>query len=418
MGIAQDIEIIGQSASAASRKVALLSTRKKNAILDAMANELEIRKVAIQQGNQMDLEAAKKKGISGAMLDRLALTDERFDAMVKGVRDVEVLKDPVGQEISSWIRSNGLEINKVRVPLGVIGIIYESRPNVTCDAAVLCFKSSNAVILRGGSESIHSNKAIASALQEGGQKKGLPEAAIQLIQTTDRDAVKHLVQLDKHVDVIIPRGGEALIRAVASQATVPVIKHYKGVCHIYVDAAADFDMALDIIENAKVQRPGVCNAVETLIVHQDIAETFLPKLANRLIPLHVELRGDKRAVNFVHEMIPAKDSDWDEEYLDLILAVKVVESIDQATDHINTYGSKHSDAIITADEAAQKTFEQEIDSATVYINASTRFTDGAEFGLGAEIGISTDKLHARGPMGLEELTTYKYIVRGSGQVKP
>ena len=418
MGIAQDIEKIGQSASAASRKVALLSTRKKNAILEAMADELEIRKVAIQQGNQMDLEAARKKGLSGAMLDRLELTDARYDAMVKGIRDVVVLKDPVGQEISSWIRSNGLEINKVRVPIGVIGIIYESRPNVTCDAAVLCFKSSNVVILRGGSESIHSNKAIASALQEGGQKKGLPEGAIQLIQTTDRDAVKHLVRLDKHVDLIIPRGGEALIRAVADQATVPVIKHYKGVCHIYVDAAADQDMALDIIENAKVQRPGVCNAVETLLVHQDIAETFLPKVANRLVPLHVELRGDKRSVELVHEMVSAQKEDWDTEYLDLILAVKIVDNIEKATEHINTYGSKHSDAIITADECAQKVFEQEIDSATVYINASTRFTDGAEFGLGAEIGISTDKLHARGPMGLEELTTYKYIVRGSGQVKP
>ena len=313
MGIAQDIQKIGQSASAASRKVALLSTRKKNAILEAMADELEVRKVAVQQGNQLDLAAARKKGISGALLDRLELTDDRYDAMVKGIRDVVVLKDPVGQEISSWIRSNGLEINKVRVPIGVIGIIYESRPNVTCDAAVLCFKSSNVVILRGGSESINSNKAIASALQEGGQKKGLPEGAIQLIQTTDRDAVKHLVRLDKHVDLIIPRGGEALIRAVADQATVPVIKHYKGVCHIYVDAAADLDMALDIIENAKVQRPGVCNSVETVLVHKDVAETFLPKLANRLIPLHVELRGDKQSVEYVHEMLPATEEDWHED---------------------------------------------------------------------------------------------------------
>jgi len=413
----KEIEKVGHNAVTASRALALLGTRKKNAILEAMADELEARKAATQQANKKDLEAGKQKGLTGAMLDRLELTDARFDGMVKGIRDVVALKDPVGEKISNWVRPNGLEIAKVRVPIGVIGIIYESRPNVTADAAVLCFKSSNAVILRGGSEAFHSNTAIASALQEGGAKKGLPEHSIQLISTTNRAAVKALVQLDQCLDVIIPRGGEALIRAVAEQATVPVVKHYKGVCHIYVDASADLERAVDIVENAKVQRPGVCNAVETVLIHKDVASEFLPALANRLLDQDVELRGDATSQGLVHEMKAAKENDWDEEYLDLILAVKTVADVHEAADHINKHGSRHSDSILAQDKDAQKAFTTKVDSSTVYVNASTRFTDGAEFGLGAEIGISTDKLHARGPMGLDELTTYKYVVTGTGQIK-
>jgi glutamate-5-semialdehyde dehydrogenase len=327
------------------------------------------------------------------------------------------LKDHVGQKISTWIRPNGLEINKVRVPIGVIGIIYESRPNVTADAAVLCIKSSNTVILKGGKEALHSNRAIATALQEGGEKKGLPANAIQLIKTTDRSAVTALVRLNDYVDLVIPRGGEGLIHAVTVQATVPVIKHYKGVCHVYVDEFADLDMAVDIIENAKCQRPGVCNSMETLLVNRSIAPAFLPRIAEHLQAAGVELRGDEASLGLVPDMKEATEEDWSEEYLDLILSIAIVDDVKAAIEHINRYGSKHSDAIITKDERAQKCFMQQVDASTVYVNASTRFTDGNEFGLGAEMGISTDKLHARGPMGLEELTTYKYQVFGTGQIR-
>jgi len=418
MSLVKEIEEIGRNAQIASRALAKLNTRKKNSILESMAEELEIRKNAIQQANELDVKAAKENGLTGAMVDRLILNDQRFEAMVKGLRDIIGLKDPVGALITDWVRPNGLEINKVRVPIGVIGIIFESRPNVTADASALCFKSSNAVILRGGSEAIQSNKAIASALQEGGEKKGLPANAVQLIQTTNRAAVKALVQLDQYIDVIIPRGGEGLIRAVTEQSTVPVIKHYNGICHIYVEATGDLEKGLNIIDNAKTQRPGVCNAAETLLVHKDIAEDFLPMVANRLLSKNVDLRGDKKAREIVPEMNKATEEDWHTEYLDLILSVKVVGDTAEAIEHINHYGSKHSDAIITEDADAEKMFLTEVDSATVYLNASTRFTDGAEFGLGAEIGISTDKLHARGPVGLEELTTYKYIIKGNGQIKP
>ena len=417
MSLQKEIRTLGQQARQAAHALALLNSRKKNNILEAMAEGLEAKKAEIQTANKLDLEAGRKKGLTGAMLDRLELTDARFEAMCKGLRDVVSLKDPVGEEISQWIRPNGLEIHKVRVPIGVIGIIYESRPNVTADATALCIKTANAVILKGGSEAFESNKAIAAALQEGGASKGLPENAIQLIQTTDRAAVKELLQLDEYVDLIIPRGGERLIRAVAEQSTIPVIKHYKGVCHTYVDQAADLEMAVDISENAKCQRPGVCNAMETLLVHEKAAEEFLPKVANRLLAREVELRGDEAACHIIPEMKPATEEDWHEEYLELILSVRVVPNIDAAIKHINTYGSMHSDAIVSTDDAAQKKFLQEVDAATVYVNASTRFTDGAEFGLGAEIGVSTDKLHARGPMGLEELTTYKYQILGKGQVK-
>lgn len=408
---------MGEKAKHASLALAQLGSRRKNAILEGMADELDARRQEIQAANRVDLEEGAKNGLSRAMLDRLELTDERFTAMVKGIHDVIALKDPVGDVISKWVRPNGLEIRKVRVPIGVIGIIYESRPNVTVDAAVLCFKSSNATILRGGKEAIHSNRALAEAIQEGGEKKGLPPNAVQLVRTTNRAAVKELVQLEGLVDLVIPRGGESLIRAVVEDAKVPVIKHYKGICHIYVDKQADLPQAVDIVDNAKTQRPGVCNAVEKVLVHHDIAEEFLPMLANRLISHKVELRGDAATCKLIPEAKPATEQDWVEEYLDLILAIKVVENTQSAIDHINLHGSRHSDAILSGNGKAQKKFLQEVDSSTVYVNASTRFTDGNAFGLGAEIGISTDKLHARGPMGLEELTTYKFHVLGTGQVR-
>ena len=417
MSLHDDMILMGDRAVAASRALAKISSRRKNSILQAMSDELETRRGAVKEANAKDMEAGQTNGMSKALLDRLLLTDARIDDMIRGIRNVIDLKDPVGTKISKWVRPNGLEILKVRVPLGVIAIIYESRPNVTADAAALCIKTSNAVILRGGSEAIHSNLAIAEALQAGGKKKGLPDHAIQLVPTTDRDAIRELVQLEGRVDLAIPRGGEGLIRAVAENARVPVIKHYKGVCHVYVDETADVEMALNIIENAKCQRPGVCNAIEKVLVNEKVAAGFLPLMSERLMMRKVELRGDEQSRAAVGTMKPATEEDWTTEYLDLILTVKVVPDVQAAIDHINKYGSHHSDAIVSQDEIAQKKFTQEVDSATVYVNASTRFTDGAEFGMGAEIGISTEKLHARGPMGLEELTTYKYVILGSGQVR-
>jgi glutamate-5-semialdehyde dehydrogenase len=417
MDVKEQILKIGEDALAASRDLAKLSTRKKNAILEAMAEELDAQRGFIQTENQKDLAAGKKNGLSSAMLDRLELTDARIDGMIKGLRDVAVLNDPVGSEISTWNRPNGLEIKKVRVPIGVIGIIFESRPNVTCDAAALCFKTSNAVILRGGKEAIHSNLAIAKAMQTGGASKGMPAKAIQLIPITDREAVKVMCQMTDYLDLIIPRGGEGLIQAVTEMSHVPVIKHYKGVCHTYIDASADLDMAWKISENAKCHRPGVCNAMETLVVHKDIAEAFLPKMGEIFNARGVEIRGDETVCQSIPAAIPATEADWYEEYLEMILAIRVVDDVDAAVAHINQYGSGHSDAIVAQDEKAEKTFLAEVDSSSVYVNASTRFTDGAEFGMGAEIGISTDKLHARGPMGLEELTTYKFVIAGKGQIR-
>ncbi len=417
MSLHDEMVQIGSQALSASRELVLSNSRKKNAMLLAMADELDARRNAIVTANAKDIEAGREAGLAPAMLDRLLLTPARIDGMISGLREVAALKDPVGSMISRWLRPNGLEIVKQRVPIGVIGIIYESRPNVTADTAGLCIKTSNAVILRGGKEAMHSNAVIADVLIEGGKKKGMPEHAVQLIRTTDRDAVRELVQLEGYVDLVIPRGGEALIRAVTDQAHVPVIKHYKGVCHTYVDASADLEMALSIAINAKCQRPGVCNAMETLLVHKDVAAEFLPMLAEAVSDKGVELRGNAEARAIVPSMIEATEADWYEEYLNLTLAVRVVDSVQAAIEHINTYGSRHSDAIVSDSENAQKAFTQEVDSSTVYINASTRFTDGAEFGMGAEIGISTDKLHARGPMGLEELTTYKYVVHGKGQVR-
>jgi len=418
MGLHEEMLVLGEKAVAASRDLARLSARKKNTILLSMADEIEAAREILKQANGKDLEAARASGMSAALLDRLSLTDSRINAMAKGLREVSGLKDPVGAVISRWIRPNGLEILKTRIPIGVIAIIYESRPNVTADAAGLCFKTANAVILRGGKESLYSNQAIVEVLRVGGKKKGLPENAIQLVMTTDRDAVRELVQLEGKVDLVIPRGGESLIRAVVEQARVPVIKHYKGVCHTYVDASADLDMALKICENAKCQRPGVCNAMETLLVHEAVAEPFLKKVAARLGgDLKVELRGDEASRAIIPTMTPATEEDWSAEFLDLILAVRVVPSLKAAIEHINRYGSNHSDAIIADSPEAQKEFTHEVGSAAVYVNASTRFTDGAEFGLGAEIGISTQKLHARGPMALEELNTYKWIIEGNGQVR-
>ena len=417
MSLHEDMVQIGEQALKASRELVEFNSRKKNAILQSMADELEAHRDDIAAANELDMKAAREAGLDAAMQDRLLLTPARINSMIASLRDVAALKDPVGDKISRWLRPNGLEIIKQRVPIGVIGIIYESRPNVTLDTGGLCLKTSNAVILRGGKEARHSNAIIADLMIEGGRKKGLPDHAVQLIRTTDREAVRELVQLKDYVDLVIPRGGEALIKAVSEQAHVPVIKHYKGVCHTYIDASADLEMALAIVINAKCQRPGVCNAMETLLVHRDVAQEFLPQLATVAADKDVELRGDSAAREIVPEMVPADESDWYAEYLSLILSVKVVDSVEEAVEHINTYGSRHSDAIVAQSESAQKTFAQAVDSSAVYINASTRFTDGAEFGMGAEIGISTDKIHARGPMGLEELTTYKYVVYGKGQIR-
>ncbi len=417
MDIKEQILKIGAQAKAASHELAKLSSRKKNAILEAMADELDARRDAIKTENAKDLAAGRDAGLSAAMLDRLELTDDRIDGMIKGLRDVAVLNDPVGTEISTWNRPNGLEIKKVRVPIGVIGIIFESRPNVTCDAAALCFKTSNAVILRGGKEAIHSNVAIAQAMQAGGEAKGMPANAIQLIPTTDREAVKVLCRMTDYLDLIIPRGGEGLIRAVTEMSHVPVIKHYKGICHTYIDAGANLEMAWKIAENAKCQRPGVCNAMETLLIHKAIADDFLPRMGEILAKRGVEIRGDETVCRLIPEAKAATEEDWHAEYLELILAIRVIDNVEAAIVHINEYGSGHSDAIVTQDEKAEKKFLAQVDSSSVYVNASTRFTDGAEFGMGAEIGISTDKLHARGPMGLEELTTYKFVILGKGQIR-
>ena len=411
------ISNIGKNAKSASRELAKLSTRKKNSILESMAEALENDREFIKQENAKDLNNGYKNGLSSSLLDRLELTDNRINSMINGIYDVIALNDPVGEQISAWDRPNGLHIKKVRSPIGVICIIFESRPNVTCDAAVLCFKTSNAVILRGGKEAIFSNLAIANSLKKGGVLKGMPEDAIQLIPTTDREAIKILCRMTDHIDLIMPRGGEGLINAVAEMSLVPVIKHYKGLCHTFVDFECDLEMALLIAENAKCQRPGVCNAMETLLVHEKIADEFLPNICKKFKDNGVEIRGDKYTHEICSDIILADDKDWHTEYLDLIISIRVVKNIDEAIEHINFYGSSHSDAIVTDNKESSKKFLAEVDSSSVYVNASTRFTDGAEFGMGAEIGISTDKLHARGPMGLEELTTYKFIIEGKGQIR-
>ena len=418
MDLASEITSLGQRAKQASRALARLSTAQKNAGLRAMADALAGHRDAILAANALDVEAATASGLSGAMLDRLRIDEKRLGVMAEGVRAVAVLDDPVGAVLRAWTRPNGIEISKVRVPIGVVGIIYESRPNVTSDAAVLCTKTGNAAILRGGSEALRSNLAIADALREGAAAAGLPADSILLVGRTDREAVRFLAEMDKYVDLLVPRGGQSLIEAVVRHARMPVIKHYHGVCILYVDRAADLDMAVRLAVNTKCQRPGVCNAVETLLVHRDVAAAFLPRAADALWARGVELRGDAEVRQTLGaRVVPTTEVDWTTEFLDLRLAVKVVGDLDEAVEHIETHGSHHSDAIVTADSDRAERFLNEVDSATVYWNASTRFTDGGEFGFGAEIGISTDKLHARGPMALEELTTYKYVIRGNGQVR-
>ena len=417
MDISARVQQIAADALAASRLLSRCTAGEKNAALMRMAEELLHSRDRILAGNQRDVAAAREKGLSAAMIDRLTLQDATLEAMARGLREVAALPDPVGRVTSMWRRPNGLLVGRMRIPLGVIGIIYESRPNVTVDASALCLKSGNAVILRGGSEAIHSNLAIASVLQEVLKKSSLPDHAIQVIPFTDREAVSVLLTLDEQIDLIIPRGGEELIRAVVSQSKIPVIKHYKGVCHIFVDASADMDMAVNICVNAKAQRPGVCNALETLLVHADIAGDFLPKAAEALEQKGVRLRGCGITRKILKNIDAATEEDWYAEYLDLILAVRVVASMDEAVAHIEKYGSLHTESILTKDYANAQRFLNEVNSSTVLVNASTRFSDGFELGLGAEIGISTTKLHAYGPMGLEELTTSKFIIYGDGHVR-
>ena len=406
-----------RAAREAARPLALATTKQKDAALGAMAQELRRQRVAILAANAEDVHAARAEGIGPALIDRLTLTEPRLEEMIRSVEAVIALPDPIGEILRSWRRPNGLEIQKVRVPLGVVGIIYESRPNVTSDCAALCLKSGNAVILRGGSESFRSNHAIASAIRTGLAAARLPEAVVSTLPTADRAAVDLLLQCDQDIDVIIPRGGEALIRKIAESSRIPVIKHAKGVCHVYIDDRADLAMAQRIALNAKCQRPATCNAMETLLVHERVAAALLPDLIRRLEDAKVEVRGCDRTRVLASSVKPATEEDWFTEYLDLVLSIRVVDSLEAAMDHIRRYGSAHSDAIVTQDPAHADRFLREVDSAAVYVNASTRFTDGFQFGLGAEIGISTDRLHARGPMGLEELTTYKYVVRGTGQVR-
>jgi glutamate-5-semialdehyde dehydrogenase len=411
------IHAMGHDARQAAYALGLLSAREKNTILRSMAAAVRKNSDKIIEANSIDLAAATEKGLSAAMIDRLRLDSIRLESIAAGIEQVASLPDPCGEILSETTRPNGMRIRQVRVPIGVIAIIYESRPNVTSDAAVLCFKSGNATILRGGSEAIHSNKALAEVLQTGGEAAGLPAHAIQLIPFTDRESVAVLAGMDRFVDLIIPRGGKGLIETVVSLARMPVIKHYDGICHTYVDKAADPDMAVRVSINAKTQKPGVCNALETLLIHQSVAASMLPVLAAAFREKNVELRGCEKTLAILPDLIPAIDEDWSTEYLDNILSIKVVDSLEDAIRHINHFGSHHTDCIISADAEAAEKFLRSVDSACVFHNVSSRLADGEEFGFGAEIGISTDKLHARGPMGLRELTSYQYRVSGDGVIK-
>ncbi|MDI6631385.1 MAG: glutamate-5-semialdehyde dehydrogenase [Thermoanaerobacteraceae bacterium] len=404
-------------AKEAARRLAYLSTTAKDAGLLAMADALEANMAGILEANARDLEAGKAKGLSGALLDRLLLNEARVREMAQGLRDVVKLSDPVGEVVAMWRRPNGLEVGQMRVPLGVIGMIYEARPNVTVDAAGLCLKAGNAVVLRGGSEAIHSNTAITRIIADAAYRAGIPEGAIEFIDRTEREAAQVLMRLNEYVDVLIPRGGAGLIQTVVKTATVPVIETGVGNCHTYVDEFADLEKAAAIVINAKCQRPGVCNAMETLLVHEAVAPAFLPAVARQLKERGVEIRGCPGTLKYVPWARPATEEDWFTEFLDLILAVRVVSSLEEALDHIYRYGTKHSEAIVTESYTNARRFLKEVDAAAVYVNASTRFTDGGQFGFGAEIGISTQKLHTRGPMGLKELTTIKYIIFGEGQVR-
>jgi glutamate-5-semialdehyde dehydrogenase len=418
MNLSQTLEQIGQRAQSASQMLAQATTKTKNEALLAIAGRIAKETEAILAANEADLKAGSERGLSSAMLDRSRLDPRRIQMIANSVRELVDLTDPVGEVLKQWSRPNGLKISKIRVPIGVIGIIYESRPNVTSDAASLCLKAGNAVILRGGSESIRSNMALAEAVSHGCQDAGLPGYSVQLVPGTDRAAVTLMAQLDRYIQLIIPRGGRPLIEAVTSAARMPVIKHFDGICAVYVDRAADPLMAERIVVNAKCQRPAVCNAIETLLVHEEIARQFLPPCADALWESGVELRGDALTQEILGSKVrAATEEDWSTEYLDLVLAIRTVRTLDDAIEHIRKYGSHHSDAIVTEDDSAAQKFLHQIDSAAVFWNASTRFNDGGEFGFGAEIGISTDRLHARGPMGLEELTSYKYLVVGTGQVR-
>ena len=408
---------IALEAKKSARSLVSLSTEVKNNILISMANELQNQKEYIQQENEKDLIAGREKSLSPAMLDRLTLSDKVIQSMVDGLNEVAALPDPVGEIAEMNKRPNGLMIGKMRIPLGVIGMIYESRPNVTVDAAALCLKAGNAIILRGGSEAIHSNLALSKILQEVLVAANVPSAAIQVIPVTDRQAVNEMLRLEEQIDLIIPRGGEGLIRFVAENSRIPVLKHYKGVCHVFVDADADMESACKIIQNSKVQRPGVCNSLETLLIHQDAAETLLPQLHKMLSADGVELRGCAKTLTILPGIVAAVEDDWHAEYLDLILSVKIVDDINGAMDHIACYGSQHTESILTSSYANAQKFIREVDSSSVMVNASTRFSDGGQYGLGAEIGISTTKLHAYGPMGLKELTTQKFIVYGEGHIR-
>jgi glutamate-5-semialdehyde dehydrogenase len=415
--LSSSCRVIGEAARSASAELAVLDTAVKDEWLLRSAERLRQAADEIIDANQCDLEAAPGYGLTDAAIDRLRLTEARVAAIADALVEIAALRDPVGEVIEGFTRPGGLQILKRRVPLGVVFFIYESRPNVTADAAAICVKSGNAVILRGGKEAIYSSRKIVELMSDVGRRCGLPSAAVQLVQTTDRDAVGHFLKMDDCIDVTIPRGGESLIRRVAREATMPVIKHFDGNCHVYVDAAADFEMAVRIVINAKCQRMGVCNACESLLVHRDIAESFLPVIAKTLREHQIEMRVDTRAAHAIPEGVPATEQDFRAEFLGPIISIAVVDSLEQACDHINRFGSHHSDAIVTNHIAAAETFTQRVDSSAVMINASTRFNDGGVFGLGAEIGISTDKFHARGPCGLRELTTYKYIVRGNGHIR-
>ncbi len=412
-----ELIIKGQKAKEASYILMNATTTEKNNALLKMAEVLLKSSEEILEANKKDLENAIEKGTPKAMLDRLALDESRINGMADGLKDVVSLPDPIGEVTGMWKRPNGLQIGKQRVPLGVIGIIYEARPNVTCDAAGLCLKSGNVVILRGGKEAINSNVAIVKALREGVKEFGLPEDVIQLVENTDREVATEMMKLNQYIDVLIPRGGAGLIQSVVQNATVPVIETGTGNCHVYVDCDADLEMAKNIVINAKTSRPSVCNAEEKLLVNEKIAKEFLPIIYKALKEKDVEVRGDKKVLEVLNEATEIQEDEWGKEYLDYIIGVKIVKDVDEAINHINKYGTGHSEAIITNNYENSQKFLQRVDAAAVYVNASTRFTDGAEFGFGAEIGISTQKLHARGPMGLNELTTNKYIIYGNGQVR-
>ena len=423
MSLSEEMTELARRARLASRRLTSLSAGEKKYCLLTMADAIEANLQFIQQENAKDMDSAATAGLSKALLDRLLLDETRIGGMVNGLREISELPDPVGRVIEERTRPNGLRLTKITAPIGVIVIIYESRPNVTADAASLCFKSGNATILRGGKEAINSNQAIAKIMVQAAAKAmpEFPEDAIQVVPTTDRAAIPELLSLTRDVDLCIPRGGESLIRAVAECSQVPVIKHYKGVCHVYIDGAADLQMAEEITYNSKVHRPGVCNAAETLLVDQAIAAEALPRLAKRLAEANVELRGDEATQALLDgrliNVLSASETDWGEEYLDLVLSVRTVDGVGEAIEHINTYGSGHTETIVTSDEAAARRFQVEIDSSTIFWNASTRFTDGGEFGMGAEIGISTDKIGARGPMGLDELTSYKWLGVADGLIR-